>query len=114
MLLTTSTVSSSIAWIGASKSLLTCITAVNQFFLSWWTAVGDAASIASDNVGEIVQLLDPLSTTDTVLDDVLIALTGVFALVPGLGYIADRIDGFTDGWAAFAQVRRCLGLFLPV
>ena len=61
--------------------------------------------MASENVGEIVQLLDPLSTTDTVLDDVLIALTGIFALVPGLGYIADQVEGFSDGWAAFAQVR---------
>ena len=105
MLRTISTVSSYVPWIYSLWVILTGPPAVNQFFLSWWTAVGDAASMASDNVGQIVQLLDPLSTTDTVLDDVLITLTGVFALVPGLGYIADSVEGFTEGWAAFAQVR---------
>ena len=77
---------------------------MNQFFLSWWTAVGGAASIAADNIGQIVQLLDPLSQTNAILDDVLITLTGVFALVPGLGYMVDDVEGFTEGWTAFAQV----------
>jgi hypothetical protein len=78
--------------------------AVNQFFLSWWTAVGNSASVASDNVDQIVQLLDPLSDANTILDDVLLTLTGVFALVPGLGYLAKDIKGFTEGWVTFAQV----------
>ncbi len=78
--------------------------AVNQFFLSWWTAVGNSASVASDNVDQIVQLLDPLSDANTILDDVLLTLTGVFALVPGLGYLAKDIKGFTEGWVIFAQV----------
>ena len=61
--------------------------------------------MASDNVGEIVQLLDPLDTTNTVLDDVLITLTGVFALVPGAGFLVSKFEGgFTEGWTAFAQV----------
>lgn len=77
---------------------------MNQFFLSWWTAVGNAASIASDNIGQIVQLLDPLDNANTILDDILITLTGVFALVPGLGYMVREVDGFTEGWTAFAQV----------
>ena len=104
MLLTTSMVSNYANQFSARKLVLTYYPAVNQFFLSWWTAVGDAASTASDNVGEIVQLLDPLSSTNTVLDDVLITLTGIFSLVPGLGYLADRVEGFTDGWQAFAQI----------
>lgn len=85
------------------EALIQVFSAVNQFFLSWWTAVGDAASIASYNVGEFVQLLDPLDQTNAVLDDVLITLTGVFALVPGLGYLVRDFQGFTDGWIAFAQ-----------
>ena len=51
-----------------------------------------------------MQLLDPLNNANTILDDVLITLTGVFALVPGLSYMVDDIKGFTDGWTAFAQV----------
>ena len=61
-----------------------------------------------------MQLLDPLDSTNTVLDDVLITLTGVFALVPGAGFIVDDIEGFTEGWTAFAQVRHILVLFSPV
>ena len=87
------------------EKLLTGVSAVNQFFLSWWTAVGDAASMASDNVGEIVQLLDPLDSTNTVLDDVLITLTGVFALVPGAGFLFGDVDALSEKWTAFAQVR---------
>ena len=61
--------------------------------------------MASDNVGEIVQLLDPLDNTNTILDDVLITLTGVFALVPGAGFLVSKVEGgFTEGWTAFAQV----------
>lgn len=37
------------------------------------------------------------------LDDVLITLTGIFALVPGAGYLVDEVEGFTEGWTAFAQ-----------
>lgn len=79
------------------RDLADPLIAVNQFFLSWWTAVGNSASVASDNVDQIVQLLDPLSDANTVLDDVLLTLTGVFALVPGLGYLAKDIKGFTEG-----------------
>lgn len=61
-------------------------------------------------MGEIVQLLDPLDSTNTVLDDVLITLTGVFALVPGAGFLFDDVDAFTEKWTAFAQVRPFLGL----
>ena len=80
------------------------VLAVNQFFLSWWTAVGDAASIAANNVGEIVQLLDPIDDSNAQLDDILITLTGLFALVPGASYFASWGEDITDGWTAFAQV----------
>lgn len=78
------------------------ILAINQFFLSWWTAVGAASSMASDNVGAIVQLLDPLSSSNTNLDAILLTLTGFFALVPGIGYVAGGV--MSDGWIAFANV----------
>ena len=58
--------------------------------------------MASNNVGEIVQLLDPQSSVNTELDSVLIALTGIFALVPGLGYMSG--DALKGGWLAFTQV----------
>ena len=80
---------------------LTSYAAVNQFFLSWWTAVGDAASVAADNVGAIVQLLDPISDSNAILDEVLITLTGLFALVPGASFFT---NGLSDGWTSFAQV----------
>ena len=47
------------------------------------------------------------------LDDVLITLTGVFALIPGAGFIVDDVKGFTEGWTAFAQVRHFSGLLFP-
>jgi hypothetical protein len=78
------------------------IIAINQFFLSWWTAVGAASSMASDHAGAIVQLLDPLSSSNTNLDAILLTLTGFFALVPGIGYVA--VGVMSDGWIAFANV----------
>ena len=51
-----------------------------------------------------MQLLDPLNQANTLLDDVLITLTGVFALVPGLSYLVSDVNAFTEGWTAFAQV----------
>ena len=66
--------------------------------------MGDAASMASDNVNAIVQMLDPLSSTNTVLDDVLITLTGAFALVPGMSWLTSDIKIFTEGWVTFATV----------
>ena len=80
------------------------ISAINQFFLSWWTAVGSAASLAALNVDTIVQLLDPVDQANVLLDDILISFTGVFALVPGLGYVTKSVEGFTEGWVTFAQV----------
>lgn len=70
--------------------------AINQFFLSWYTAVGDSASIASDNVDTIVQLIDPVDNTHLILDNILIALTGIFAVAPGLGLGAAAITGAVE------------------
>jgi len=55
-------------------------------------------------VGAIVQLLDPISDTNAILDEILITLTGVFALVPGASYFASYSQGISEGWTAFAQV----------
>ena len=87
--------------------------AVNQFFLSWWTAVGDAASLAADNVGAIVQLLDPISDADAKLDALLITLTGHFALVPGASYLVSDIKDVTEGFTAFAQVLQNVLFVVP-
>ena len=93
--------------------MLTIQAAVNQYFFSWWTAVGNAATMASDNVDSIVQLLDPLSSTDTFLDDILIALTGAFSLVPGLGYLTSDLEVFTEDWLAFANVMENVLFTMP-
>ncbi|KAI4265719.1 MAG: hypothetical protein L6R38_009223, partial [Xanthoria sp. 2 TBL-2021] len=60
--------------------------AINQYFGSWYMAVGGALSLASLNVEEIVQLLNPPDNTNLLVCDILIALTGVFAVAPGLGF----------------------------
>lgn len=48
-------------------------------------AVGGATTLAGLNVDEIVQLINPPDNTNLILDDILIALTGIFAVAPGLG-----------------------------
>ena len=93
--------------------MLTDESAINQYFLSWWTAVGNAASMASDNVDSIVQLLDPLSSANTFLDDILISLTGVFSLVPGLGYLTNDIEAFGEDLLAFATVMENVLFTMP-
>lgn len=71
---------------------------------SWWTAVGNAASQASNNVGAIVQIIDPVVDSNALLDDILITLTGVFALIPGGSVLTSGIKGFSEGSKAFFQV----------
>ncbi|KAL2038857.1 hypothetical protein N7G274_008379 [Stereocaulon virgatum] len=63
---------------------------------------GAASSLASDNVGAIVQLLDPLSSSNPNLNAILLTLTGIFALVPGIGYVTGGV--MSDGLIAFANV----------
>ncbi|KAL8911610.1 MAG: hypothetical protein Q9172_007638 [Xanthocarpia lactea] len=56
-------------------------------------AVGGGASLAALNVEEIVQLINPPDDTNLILDDILITLTGIFAVAPGLGLnIGDMLD----------------------
>ena len=78
--------------------------AINQFFYSWWTAIGDSSSVATDNIDAIVQLLDPASDTQVVLQDVFVALQGGIGLVPGpLGVIA-AVTQVSWLWQSAAQV----------
>ncbi|KAG8527723.1 uncharacterized protein KY384_007877 [Bacidia gigantensis] len=58
------------------------IYAINQFFVSWWTAVGNAGTLAGLNVDEIVQLVHVPDNTNLIMDDILIALTGIFTVAP--------------------------------
>lgn len=84
--------------------LIDIFVAVNQFFYSWYTAVGNSGGIAADNIGQIVQLIDIPSTTPIILQYVLLALQSVFALVPGpLGIYAAH-NAFSSAWQAIAQV----------
>ncbi|KAL8991166.1 MAG: hypothetical protein Q9169_007931, partial [Polycauliona sp. 2 TL-2023] len=62
------------------------IYAINQYFGSWYMAIGGALSLASLNVEEIVQLLNPPDNTNLLISDILIALTGIFSVAPGLGF----------------------------
>ena len=66
--------------------------------------MGDSGGIASDNIGSIVQIIDIPSSTPVVLQDILLALQAVFALIPGpLGIYAAH-SGFSFTWQASAQV----------
>ncbi|KAL8626777.1 hypothetical protein Q9189_007524 [Teloschistes chrysophthalmus] len=86
------------------------IYAINQYFGSWYTAVGNAANTAGLNVDAIVQLIDPPSDTHLILDDILIALTGIFAVLPGLGFnIGSMLDHAVEDATEVAQSLR-LGL----
>ncbi|KAK0512349.1 hypothetical protein JMJ35_005477 [Cladonia borealis] len=47
---------------------------INQVFNSYWQGMGNANSIAAENIGAIVQLLDPPKKTNVHLNEVLLAL----------------------------------------
>ncbi|KAL8801206.1 MAG: hypothetical protein Q9200_007016 [Gallowayella weberi] len=69
------------------------IYAINQYFGSWYMAVGGATTLAGLNVDEIVQLINPPDNTNLILDNILITLTGIFAVAPGLGYnVGNMLD----------------------
>lgn len=56
---------------------------VNQFFLNYYTAIGLAQTTATDRLGGIVTLIDPIKKTNVGLNDVLTALsTGLAFLGP--------------------------------
>ena len=75
--------------------------AINQFFLSWYTAVGNSATLVGNNADAIVQIIDPLSKTNLILDDILIALTGIFAVAPGIGLTYTTITGWIKGLSTY-------------
>ncbi|KAL8927078.1 MAG: hypothetical protein Q9208_002624 [Pyrenodesmia sp. 3 TL-2023] len=78
--------------------------AVNQYFGSWYSAVGGAATLAGFNIDEIVQLVNPPDDTNLILQSVLIALTGIFAVAPGLGFsIGNLLDKVVKTAADTAQ-----------
>ena len=47
---------------------------INQVFNSYWQGMGNANAIAAENIGAIVQLLDPPKKTNVHLNEVLLAL----------------------------------------
>ncbi|KAL9030602.1 MAG: hypothetical protein Q9196_001308 [Gyalolechia fulgens] len=71
--------------------------AVNQYFLSWYNAVGGAATLAGLNVDEIVQLINPPDDTNLILDNILLVLSGIFAVAPGLGFnVGNALDKMVE------------------
>ncbi|KAL8950518.1 MAG: hypothetical protein Q9222_003457 [Ikaeria aurantiellina] len=83
------------------------IYAINQFFGSWYTAVGGAATMAGLNVDEIVQLINPPDNTNLIMDNILIALTGIFAVAPGLGFnVGNMLDKIVADGVQVAQSLR--------
>ncbi|KAG8525282.1 uncharacterized protein KY384_008926 [Bacidia gigantensis] len=68
----------------AGGTLTDILTAVNAFFYSWWLAVGSSGSLASDNIGKIVQILDPPAKTNFLINGLLVAFQSIFAIVPGV------------------------------
>ncbi|KAL8867078.1 MAG: hypothetical protein Q9174_005894, partial [Haloplaca sp. 1 TL-2023] len=83
------------------------IYAINQYFGSWYTAVGGAATTAGLNVDAIVQLIDPPTNTNLILDNILIALTGIFAVAPGLGFsVGNMLDKAVQDATQIAQSLR--------
>lgn len=87
-----------------SIALTSLSPAINQFFYSWWEAVGNSGGIAADNIGAIVQIVDIPTDTGVILQDILLAVQSVFALIPGpLGIYAAH-SAFSFTWQAAAQV----------
>ena len=55
--------------------------------------MGNAAQTASLNIDEIVQLVNPKDNTNVIMGDILIALTGLFAILPiPLGFARAALD----------------------
>ncbi|KAL8646755.1 MAG: hypothetical protein Q9210_005950 [Variospora velana] len=87
--------------------------AVNQYFGSWYSAIGGAATLAALNVDEIVQLINPPDDTNLVINSILIALTGLFAVLPGLGAnVGNLLDKVVKNSAETAQKMRTSLVFI--
>ena len=68
------------------------IYSVWTFFNGYWTAVGNARSAATDNIGAIVALLDPEKQSNGVLNDILTALSvGLTFIAPDVGPLAKAL-----------------------
>ncbi|KAI4159470.1 MAG: hypothetical protein LQ342_006549 [Letrouitia transgressa] len=81
------------------------IFSVNQFFNSWYQAISNSAPTAQYNIGKIVEIIDIPEKTSVALQWVLIALQGIFAIVPGpLGVYAANSWKFNNQWQAISQV----------
>ena len=88
-----------------SKIQLILFLAINQFFNSWYDAISNSAPTAQFNIGKIVEIIDVPNTTSVALQWVLIALQGIFAVIPGpLGVYASNSWKFSNQWQAIAQV----------
>ena len=78
--------------------------AINQFFYSWWEAVGNSGGIATANIAAIVDIIDVPNSQQLIVQDLLLAAQSVFALIPGpLGIYAAH-SAFSFTWQAAAQV----------
>ncbi|KAL9022045.1 MAG: hypothetical protein Q9185_000786 [Variospora sp. 1 TL-2023] len=89
------------------------IYAINQYFGSWYSAVGGAATLAGLNVDEIVQLINPPDDTNLIINYILIALTGLFAVLPGLGAnVGNLLDKVVKNSAETASKLRTSLIFV--
>ena len=85
-------------------TLTDVLVAINAFFLSWWLAVGNSGSLASDNIGQIVQILNPPSDTNFIAQKVLVAFQTIFAFAPGVAGLWAANAGLQVEWQLAAQV----------
>ncbi|KAG8531389.1 uncharacterized protein KY384_003018 [Bacidia gigantensis] len=80
------------------------IYAINAFFYSWWLAVGNSGGIAADNIGKIVQILDPPDDMKVDLQWALIAFQAVFSIIPGIAGVWASHSAFSYAFQVGAQV----------
>ncbi|KAI4107963.1 MAG: hypothetical protein LQ345_007122 [Seirophora villosa] len=86
---------------------------INQYFGSWYSAIGGAATLAALNVDEIVQLINPPDNTNLVINSILIAMTGLFAVMPGLGAnVGNLLDKVVKNAAETASKARTSLIFV--
>ena len=66
------------------------IYAINQVFLSLWTAIGNANTLAAETVGAIVALIDPPLKENLMTDDILTALSATINIILPVGTLFQR------------------------
>lgn len=84
-----------------SVSLTHLPPAIIQIFYSSWEAVGNSGGIAAENIGTIVQIIDIPSDEGVILQDLLLAVQSVCALIPGPSGIYAAHSAFSFTWEAF-------------